>query len=580
MKRFFSTISSEQLNRLPIKAFDGEIVIVDNLYKVDSAIRYLSSFSEIGFDTETRPSFRKGRMNGVALLQLSTQEKAFLFRTCCIGLPQQVADFLANKNIKKIGVAIRDDIKGLQKHCNFIPGGFVELQDFVKQFGIEVAGLKKLNGIVLGYRISKAQQLSNWESDELTQKQKIYGATDAWSGLLIYNELLKHRNKMNYTLLNHIEKTFDEKFGGEKIAVRAPGRINIIGEHTDYNEGFVLPAAVPAAIYFAIGRRNDNKVNLYSTDFKQQCEFSLNDTQKPDLQWASYLFGVTKIIQQRGYKISGFNCVFGGDIPVGSGMSSSAALESGLAFGISQLNNLNITPLEMAKIGQQSEHEYVGVKCGIMDQYASIFGKEGKCIKLDCRSLLHEYANANIPGYVFILCNTMVKHSLASSEYNKRRSEVEEGVAKVKALHPEVKSLRDCTLDMIDEIKSNISETIYRRCRFVIQENERVTKACERLNNGEIEEFGKLIYQSHYGLSQMYEVSCKELDFLVSQTESMDYVLGSRMMGGGFGGCTISLVKAENAEEFKKTIAKAYKKEFNIDPQFYQAVAENGVELL
>lgn len=580
MKRFFSTISSEQLNRLPIKAFDGEIVIVDNLYKVDSAIRYLSSFSEIGFDTETRPSFRKGRMNGVALLQLSTQEKAFLFRTCCIGLPQQVADFLANKNIKKIGVAIRDDIKGLQKHCNFIPGGFVELQDFVKQFGIEVAGLKKLNGIVLGYRISKAQQLSNWESDELTQKQKIYGATDAWSGLLIYNELLKHRNKMNYTLLNHIEKTFDEKFGGEKIAVRAPGRINIIGEHTDYNEGFVLPAAVPAAIYFAIGRRNDNKVNLYSTDFKQQCEFSLNDTQKPDLQWASYLFGVTKIIQQRGYKISGFNCVFGGDIPVGSGMSSSAALESGLAFGISQLNNLNITPLEMAKIGQQSEHEYVGVKCGIMDQYASIFGKEGKCIKLDCRSLQHEYANANIPGYVFILSNTMVKHSLASSEYNKRRSEVEEGVAKVKALHPEVKSLRDCTLDMIDEIKSNISETIYRRCRFVIEENERVTKACERLNNGEIEEFGKLIYQSHYGLSQMYEVSCKELDFLVSQTESMDYVLGSRMMGGGFGGCTISLVKAENAEEFKKTIAKAYKKEFNIDPQFYQAVAENGVELL
>lgn len=580
MKRFFSTISSEQLNRLPIKAFDGEIVIVDNLYKVDSAIRYLSSFSEIGFDTETRPSFRKGRMNGVALLQLSTQEKAFLFRTCCIGLPQQVADFLANKNIKKIGVAIRDDIKGLQKHCNFIPGGFVELQDFVKQFGIEVAGLKKLNGIVLGYRISKAQQLSNWESDELTQKQKIYGATDAWSGLLIYNELLKHRNKMNYTLLNHIEKTFDEKFGGEKIAVRAPGRINIIGEHTDYNEGFVLPAAVPAAIYFAIGRRNDNKVNLYSTDFKQQCEFSLNDTQKPDLQWASYLFGVTKIIQQRGNKISGFNCVFGGDIPVGSGMSSSAALESGLAFGISQLNNLNITPLEMAKIGQQSEHEYVGVKCGIMDQYASIFGKEGKCIKLDCRSLQHEYANANIPGYVFILSNTMVKHSLASSEYNKRRSEVEEGVAKVKALHPEVKSLRDCTLDMINEIKSNISETIYRRCRFVIEENERVTKACERLNNGEIEEFGKLIYQSHYGLSQMYEVSCNELDFLVSQTESMDYVLGSRMMGGGFGGCTISLVKAENAEEFKKTIAKAYKKEFNIDPQFYQAVAENGVELL
>ncbi|MBO4372382.1 MAG: hypothetical protein J5826_05565 [Bacteroidales bacterium] len=296
MKRFCSTLSNEQLNRLPIKAFEGEIVVVDSLYKVDSAVRYLSQFREIGFDTETRPSFRKGKMNGVALLQLSTKEKAFLFRTCRIGLPQKVADFLADKKIKKIGVAIRDDIKGLQKHCNFTPGGFVELQDFVKQFGIEAAGLKKLNGIVLGYRISKAQQLSNWESDSLSQKQKTYGATDAWSGLLIYNELLKHRNKMNYTLLNSIVKQFDENFGGEKITVRAPGRINIIGEHTDYNEGFVLPAAVPSAIYFAIGRRNDNKVKLISTDFNQECEFSLDDTQKPDYQWASYIFGVTKII--------------------------------------------------------------------------------------------------------------------------------------------------------------------------------------------------------------------------------------------------------------------------------------------
>ena len=580
MKRFCSTLSNDQLNRLPIKAFDGEIVVVDSLYKVDSAVRYLSQFQEIGFDTETRPSFRKGRLNNVALLQLSTKEKAFLFRTCMIGLPQQVTDFLANKRIKKIGVAIRDDVKGLQKINQFTPGGFVELQDFVKEFGIEAAGLKKLNGIVLGYRISKAQQLSNWEADSLTPKQKTYGATDAWSGLLIYNELLKHRNKMNYTLLNNIVKQYDENFTGGCITVRAPGRINIIGEHTDYNEGFVLPAAVPSAIYFAIGRRNDNKVKLIATDFDEECEFSLDDTQKPDLQWTSYIFGVTKIIQSLGYELGGYNCVFGGDIPVGSGMSSSAALECGITFGLSKLFNLNISNLQIAQIGQRSEHEYVGVKCGIMDQYASVFGKEGKCIKLDCRSLKHEYANADIKGCVFILTNTMVKHSLASSEYNKRRSEVEEGVAKVKGLHPEVNSLRDCTLDMIDEIKDSISETIYRRCRFVIEENNRVTRACELLNNAEIEEFGKLIYQSHYGLSQMYEVSCKELDFLVKETESMDYVLGSRMMGGGFGGCTISLVKADHADEFKKTIAKAYKKEFNIDPQFYQAVAENGVELV
>ncbi len=580
MKRFCSTLTNDQLNRLPIKAFDGEIVVVDSLYKVNAAVNYLSQFKEIGFDTETRPSFRKGRLNNVALLQLSTKEKAFLFRTCMIGLPPQVTDFLSNKKIKKIGVAIRDDVKGLQKINPFVPGGFVELQDFVKEFGIEAAGLKKLNGIVLGYRISKAQQLSNWEADILNPKQKTYGATDAWSGLLIYNELLKHRNKMNYTLLNYIAKQYDETFGGDKITVRAPGRINIIGEHTDYNEGFVLPAAVPSAIYFAIGKRNDNNVKLYSTDFNQECEFSLDDTQKPENQWAWYIFGVTKIIKNLGYKIGGYNCVFGGDIPVGSGMSSSAALECGTGLGISTLFNLNISQLDIAKIGQRSEHEYVGVKCGIMDQFASVFGKTGKCIKLDCRSLVHEYVNADIKDCVFILTNTMVKHSLASSEYNKRRSEVEEGVEAIKRNHPEVNSLRDCNLEMLDEVKSHISETIYRRCRFVIEENGRVTRACELLNEGNIEEFGKLIYLSHNGLSQMYEVSCKELDFLVTQTESMDYVLGSRMMGGGFGGCTISLVKADHIDEFKKTISKAYKNEFNINPQFYQAVAENGVEIV
>ncbi|MBR4215218.1 MAG: galactokinase [Bacteroidales bacterium] len=578
MKRFYSTLTSEQLNRLPIKAFDGEIVVVDSLYKVDSAIKYLSSFTEIGFDTETRPSFRKGKMNNVALLQLSTKEKAFLFRTCCIGLPQKVADFLSNKKIKKIGVAIRDDVKGLQKICNFTPGGFVELQDFVKEFGIEAAGLKKLNGIVLGYRISKAQQLTNWESDTLTLKQKVYGATDAWSGLLIYNELLKHRNKMNYILLNTIAKTYDEKFGDDKFMVRAPGRINIIGEHTDYNEGFVLPAAVGSAVYFAIGKRDDNLVKLVSYDFKQECEFNLNKMQKPEYQWAAYLYGVTKIIQDKGYKLSGFNCVFGGDIPVGAGMSSSAALESGMAFGISTLFKLDISKLDMAKIGQQSEHEYVGVKCGIMDQYASIFGKSGKCIKLDCRTLQHEYANADIKNHIFILTDTKVKHSLASSEYNKRRSEVESGVEAVRKIYPNVKSLRDINLDMLNKIKDSVSATVFNRCKFVIEENIRVANACELLNNGDIQHFGQLIYQSHNGLSKMYEVSCPELDFLVKQTEDMDYVLGSRMMGGGFGGCTISIVKSDMADEYKKTISKAYKSEFGIEPQFYQALAENGVE--
>ncbi|MCQ2974019.1 MAG: galactokinase [Bacteroidales bacterium] len=573
-------ITNEQLNSLPLKAFEGEIIVVDTIEKVDSAVKYLSSFNKIGFDTETRPSFRKGKINKVALLQLSTENKAFLFRTCKIGLPNNVATLLANKKILKIGVAIRDDIKGLQKLSQFVPGGFVELQEFVKQYGIEVAGLKKLNGIVLGYRISKSKQLSNWEEVKLSHGQLVYGATDAWSGLLIYNNLLTHKIHMNYKLLDQISKKYEEKYSGEFITVRAPGRINLIGEHTDYNEGFVLPTAVSSAMYFAIGKRNDDLVKIYSYDFKQECEFTINQSDKPQNQWASYLFGVTKIIQEKGYKISGYNCVFGGDVPVGAGMSSSAALESGLVFAISQLNNLNINKIDMAKIGQQSEHEYVGVKCGIMDQFASIFSMEGKCVRLDCRSLEYEYNKLEMNDYIFVLTDTKVKHSLASSEYNTRRKECSIGVEAIKENHPKIKSLRDVNLQMINEIKEKVSEKVFNRCKFVVEENQRVIDACDKLNAGNLVEFGKLLYASHNGLSKMYEVSCKELDFLVENTQNMDYVLGSRMMGGGFGGCTLSLIKADKLDEYKSIIAPAYKKEFNIDCKFYVATAENGVELV
>lgn len=385
---------------------------------------------------------------------------------------------------------------------------------------------------------------------------------------------------MNSQLLEKIVKKYQEKFSDTPITLRAPGRINLIGEHTDYNEGFVLPTGVSAAIYFAMGNRPDDKVCLYSYDFDSYCEFNLSDTQKPKEQWASYLFGITKIIQEKGYAVKGYNCVFGGDVPVGAGMSSSAALESGLALGISELNNLNLDKMEMAKIGQKSEHEYVGVKCGIMDQFASIFSKAGKCVRLDCRSLEYEYSKLELGDYMFVLTDSKVKHSLASSEYNTRREECAIGVSALQQKFAEVNSLRDADLQMLETIRDSVADKVFDRCKYVVEENQRVIEACNQLNAGNLEAFGKLLYASHNGLSKLYEVSCKELDFLVDQTLKMDYILGSRMMGGGFGGCTLSLIRKDKLEEYQNVIAPAYKDAFGIDCKFYPVVVENGTERL
>lgn len=385
---------------------------------------------------------------------------------------------------------------------------------------------------------------------------------------------------MNKQLLQDIVKKYEELYSSKPMTIRAPGRINLIGEHTDYNEGYVLPCAVSPAIYFAMGNRTDGKVCLNSYDYNSYCEFKVDQKEQPKEQWASYLYGICRIIQDKGYKISGFNAVFGGDVPVGAGMSSSAALESGLCLGISELNGLNLDKMEMAKIGQKSEHEYVGVKCGIMDQFASIFGKEGKCVRLDCRSLEFEYSKLDMGDYIFVLTDSKVKHSLASSEYNTRRSECATGVEAIKSKYPEVNSLRDANIDQLNSVIGQITDTVYNRCKYVIEEDERVIEACKELNAGNLEKFGNLLYRSHNGLSKMYQVSCAELDWLVDQTKNMDYVLGSRMMGGGFGGCTLSLIKADKLEEYKALIAPAYKKQFDIECKFYAATAEEGTALV
>ncbi len=578
--QFEKDISKEDLNGLPLKAFTGRIDVIDSPDKVAACVQYLSRQSALGFDTETKPCFSRGSKNKVALLQLSTEERAYLIRTCKIGLPKSIAGILANPNIIKTGVAINDDVHGLQKWTQFQPAGFVELSNYSTKFGIEACGLKKLSGIVLGFRISKSQQVSNWEEDKLKTSQKVYGATDAWVGLKIYQKLRQIEKNMNNAILKNIVAKYKELYGGEPLQLRAPGRINLIGEHTDYNEGFVLPCAVSQAIYFAMGKRNDGKVCLNSYDFNSYCEFDVNQKKAPKEQWASYLYGITQIIQQKGYKIGGFNCVFGGDVPVGAGMSSSAALESGMCLGISTLYNLDLDKMEMARIGQQSEHEYVGVKCGIMDQFASIFGKENQCVRLDCRSLQYEYSNLVLGDYIFVLTDSKVKHSLASSEYNTRRAECAAAISVIQKKSPYVKTLRDVTIDMLDAVKDQITPVVYNRCRYVIEEDDRVIEACKQLNDNNLEEFGKLLYATHDGLSKLYEVSCKELDFLVEQTKKMDYVLGSRIMGGGFGGCTLSLIKADKLEEYKSIIAPAYREAFGIDCAFYAATAEDGTAVI
>ncbi|MBR6278513.1 MAG: galactokinase [Bacteroidales bacterium] len=385
---------------------------------------------------------------------------------------------------------------------------------------------------------------------------------------------------MNKQLLEKITEKFKELYGVEPLLIRAPGRINLIGEHTDYNEGYVLPCAVSPAIYFAMSNREDGKVCLNSYDYGSYCEFKIDQKDRPKEQWASYLYGITQIIQEKGYKISGFNCVFGGDVPVGAGMSSSAALESGLCLGISQLNNLNLDKMEMAKIGQRSEHEYVGVKCGIMDQFASIFGKQNHCVRLDCRSLKYEYSKLEMKDYIFVLTDSKVKHSLASSEYNTRREECAAGVKAIQTKFPNINSLRDATIEQLNAVVGEITDTVYNRCKYVIEEDSRVIEACNALNNNDLVKFGNLLYLSHNGLSKMYEVSCKELDFLVDQTKKMDYILGSRMMGGGFGGCTLSLIKADKLQEYKSVIAPLYKEKFGIECKFYAATAEDGTALV
>lgn len=362
------------------------------------------------------------------------------------------------------------------------------------------------------------------------------------------------------------------------LIVRAPGRINLIGEHTDYNDGFVLPAAIDKAIYFAIAPRTDQICKLYAADLEDIFEFSLTDLKKSTKGWANYLIGVTSELIDTGYSIpNGFEVAFGGDVPNGAGLSSSAAVESGMGLALSELFDLTVPKLELALIAQKAEHHFAGLQCGIMDMFASIHGKAHSVIRLDCRDLSYEYFPFDFTDYKLILCNSGVKHTLADSAYNTRRQECEEGVSILKRFYPEIVSLRDVSSKKVEAHRVAFSDNVYRRCRYVTAEIERVVAACEDLKRNDLVAFGKKMYETHQGLSQDYEVSCEELDFLVIQTFNKKEVLGARLMGGGFGGCTLNIVQTNKVGDFIAQMTEAYTNQFNCALTCYIVEITDGV---
>ena len=333
--------------------------------------------------------------------------------------------------------------------------------------------------------------------------------------------------------IEELKSLFKQRFGNEGVVYTSSGRINLIGEHTDYNGGFVFPGAIDSGIYACIRLNGTNKVRAYSIDKEDYCEFGMNEEDHPHLHWANYIFGVCREIIKRGYKLQGFDTVFYGNVPIGAGMSSSAALESTFAFALNELLNLGIDKFELARIGQATEHNYVGVKCGIMDQFASLFGKAGHLMRLNCATMEFEYYPFNPKGYKVVLLDTLVKHELASSAYNRRRESCENACAHIAAKHPEVKYLSDATMAMLNEIDVEIPAEDYMRAEYVIGEKQRVLDVCDALEKGDYETVGNRMYGTHYGMSKLYEVSCEELDYLNDIAKECG-VTGSRVMGKTF----------------------------------------------
>lgn len=381
------------------------------------------------------------------------------------------------------------------------------------------------------------------------------------------------KKKLVQHTTEHFKKVFQKT---PEYLFLSPGRINIIGEHVDYNDGFVMPAAINKYVCFAVSKNNDATFTLIAQDLNEAYKFDLNDNLKPvDKMWVNYILGVLHQLKSKGLA-TGCNIVFSSTIPMGAGLSSSAALECGIAYAMNKIFDLGLTKQDIALIGQQSEHTFVGVNCGIMDQFASVFGKKNKVIKLDCNSLEYEYYKADFKNYTLLLLDSNVKHTHLTSGYNDRRQEVEQGLSIVKHYHTEVKTFRDCNEKMITDLKEQLGDTIFKRCRFVVKEIQRVQDAAMALKISDFKKLGQLMIETHQGLSKDYEVSCAEIDFLVDAVQQEKSVLGARMMGGGFGGCSINLVKKGTENELIDKITIAYRNQFGIELKAYKVKIAKG----
>lgn len=383
------------------------------------------------------------------------------------------------------------------------------------------------------------------------------------------------------TIIEIIQRKHSGLFGKvDTIPVRSPGRINLIGEHTDYNDGFVFPAAINKAIYFTASQNDKGLFRFYSIDYQESFEMGVSELSISNTAWANYLLGVADQFVKSGCTIGGVDCVFGGDIPIGAGLSSSAAIETGFAFVLNNLFGCNKSKLDMVSMSQKAEHEYAGVMCGIMDQFAAMYGKTNNAIKLDCRTLEHEYAIINLRHYDIVLCDTKVKHKLASSEYNTRRKECELGVQILKKHNNDISALRDVDLSFLQKHKEEFDHAVFKRCKFVVEENMRVTEAFRVLHDNRLNEFGQLMFQSHEGLRDEYGVSCKELDILEEIARNSEWVIGARMMGGGFGGCTINIVKKEKTGCFSQKITEEYKNATGANPEIHVVQIAGGTGII
>ncbi|WP_027382339.1 galactokinase [Epilithonimonas caeni] len=385
---------------------------------------------------------------------------------------------------------------------------------------------------------------------------------------------------MQEKLIKHTREAFQSAFQSEpEHFFLAPGRINIIGEHVDYSDGFVLPAAIDKHICFAVKKMDDSETcTFFAKDFNESFSFNIHQKQTPVSQtWVNYLLGVFNAIQETGKEIGGLQIAFSSTIPMGSGLSSSAALECGFAFILNQIFDLSLSKKDLALIGQRSEHTFVGVKCGIMDQFASVFGKEHQVILLDCNSLEHQYFEANIEGYSLVLFDSCVKHTHLTSGYNDRRNDVDNGKKALWEKFPEVEKFRDFSFSMLDEVRTKIGELSYKRCLYLLKEIKRVEKAAKALSESDVKCLGELLVETHSGLSTEFEVSCEELDFMVEETLKENGVLGARIMGGGFGGCSINLIKDENVDDVIKNISAKYKADFDIEMKVYHVKISDGI---